>query len=97
MTQGSIPDDVISFTQRNIDSMADLEALLILRERTHMPWDIPEIVARLYISEQCAAEVLERPRSRGLVQPAAAGFQYMADVTLDGVIARLGELYKARG
>lgn len=93
MTQGPVPQEVASFIQRNIDSIADLEALLILRERSGAPWGTSEIAARLYVSERYAQEVMERLRARNLIVPAEGGYRYVARPELEPVIGGLAEYY----
>lgn len=93
MTLGPVPQELASFIQRNIDSIADLEALLILREQPGTPWGASAIAARLYISEEYAREVMERLRNRGLVRIAEEGYCYAAEPAAEPVIARVAEYY----
>ncbi|MGH7830037.1 MAG: hypothetical protein ACREP8_07645 [Candidatus Binatia bacterium] len=55
-----IPDDVAQFILDHIDSIAQVEALLILRAHPDKDWDADRLARRLYISDQQTAEVLAR-------------------------------------
>ena len=48
MAAESIPDDLVDFISRYIDSVAELEALLLLRRNPAERWDVPKAMARLY-------------------------------------------------
>ena len=58
MIDEPIPADLRDFILRYIDSVAHLEALLLLRTNPEISWEAPAVAARLYIGEQQAAEVL---------------------------------------
>jgi hypothetical protein len=72
-----IPDDLREFIQKHIDSIAQLEALLLLRGSPEIGWDAAKAAARLYTSEQETVAVLARL--------AADGF-----LTVDGGVYRYG-------
>ena len=52
-----VPEEVREFLLECIDSVAQLEALLLLRESPR-EWDIPSLARRLYIEETEAAKIL---------------------------------------
>jgi hypothetical protein len=60
MGEALIPDDVQAFLLQHIDSIAQLEALLLLRADSGRAWSVETIAKRLYITPQEAAAVLER-------------------------------------
>jgi hypothetical protein len=60
MTDELVPDDVRDFIQRHIDSVAQLEALLLLRANPGEGWNAARTAKRLYATEQEIAEVLAR-------------------------------------
>ena len=47
MADDAIPDGVRDFVLRHIDSVAQLEALLLLRANSNENWDVPRAAARL--------------------------------------------------
>lgn len=67
MADEPIPDDLRDFILKYIDSVAHLEALLLLRANPAESWDIPRTAKRLYITEQQAGEVLGRLSADGLL------------------------------
>jgi hypothetical protein len=68
MTDDPIPADLRDFILRYIDSVAHLEALLLLRANPEISWDVPTTARRLYTTEQQAGEVLDRLCADGLLQ-----------------------------
>ena len=65
--QPAIPADVSQFILDRIDSIAQLEAVLLLRGSPDS-WSEPKVVAeRLYITEDNARAVLDRLSQRGLL------------------------------
>ena len=58
MTDDPIPDDVKTFLLRYIDSIAQLEALLLLRANAELAWSADTLAKRLYIPVQETAELL---------------------------------------
>jgi len=96
MTEDPIPDDIKQFILKSIDSVAQLEALLLLRANPQGKWDVQAVAKRLYITEQDAFPLLARLSEQGLVargdesgdyvyQPASADLRQMVD--------RLAEVY----
>jgi hypothetical protein len=61
-----IPKEVAQFVLGNIDSIAQLEALLLLR-REPQQWTAAALAQRLYISETQTLEALEGLRAAGLI------------------------------
>ena len=53
-----IPDDVRAFLLQHLDSIAQLEALLLLRADPTCTWSAETLAKRLYITAQEAAVVL---------------------------------------
>jgi len=58
MSDSPITVDVRDFILEYIDSVAQLEALLILRSSPQQTWDIPTVARRLFIVEAEAAQIL---------------------------------------
>jgi hypothetical protein len=97
MSANFIPDDVAQFILDTIDSVAQMEALLLLRSDPREEWNLQNLAKRLYITENETAEVLTRLCSEGLVvsitseplryryEPSSAEIRRMAD--------RLAEVY----
>ncbi|MGH8524492.1 MAG: MarR family transcriptional regulator [Gammaproteobacteria bacterium] len=60
MVDDRIPDDVKQFILEHIDSIAQLEALLLLRGSPEVDWTANAVAERLYIGEQNASVILQR-------------------------------------
>jgi hypothetical protein len=58
MADDPIPADLRDFILRFIDSVAHLEALLLLRAHPETAWEPPAVAVRLYTSAEQAGEVL---------------------------------------
>jgi hypothetical protein len=67
MGEPLIPDDVRAFLLRHIDSISQLEALLLLRGDPSCLWNPDRMAQRLYITTQEAAEVLKWLAMRGFL------------------------------
>jgi hypothetical protein len=96
MIDDLIPDDIRQFIIVGIDSVAHLEALLLLRTGAHEHWEIPVVARRLYISEQETSRVLARLCEQGLVMLNGKElYQYRPkSVELARMIDRMAEVYK---
>jgi len=61
-----IPPDVREFILRHIDSIAHLEALLLLLQQADVKWSASSLADHLYIETDQAAEVLQQLCEGGL-------------------------------
>lgn len=62
-----IPDEVKRFIMDNIDSVAELEAILFLRDQRHQAWDLRSIAARIYTRDDETAALLAKLIARGFI------------------------------
>jgi hypothetical protein len=62
-----IPGDVEEFIRKRIDSVAQLEALLLTRSDPEAEWSVGMLAKRLYTSEVQAIESVEALYSDGLL------------------------------
>ena len=60
MADPYVPDVVREFIIKRIDSIAQIEALLLIRSNSQEEWSAAQIAARLYVSEAEAADALDR-------------------------------------
>jgi hypothetical protein len=67
MNRDSIPNDVKQFILERIESVAYLEALLLLRSKPDAPWSCGAVANRLYIDQKQTAELLARLDADGFV------------------------------
>jgi hypothetical protein len=72
-----IPEDLRDFILRHIDSIAQLEALLLLRRNSGETWTAGKAAARLYISESEATNVLEHLCSADLLSCSDGHYRFL--------------------
>jgi hypothetical protein len=66
MADELIPLDVRDFIIRHIDSIAQLEALLLLLKKQEIEWRVADVASHLYIGEDEAKMVLDQLCADGL-------------------------------
>ena len=66
MADELIPPDIRDFIQRHVDSIAQLEALLLLVHQSEVEWTATGVAAHLYIDTDQAAHVLQQLCDDGL-------------------------------
>ena len=93
MADDSIPADIREFIQRHIDSVAQLEALLLLRSNPDGTWDVAATAKRLYASEQEIAGALERLCGDGLLSCTDGIYRYDCSSEVKETIERLAGTY----
>jgi hypothetical protein len=89
-----IPPDVREFILRHIDSIAHLEALLLLQQQPDIRWNAASVADPLYIEPEQATEVLQHLCETGLA--GCDGAVYWFNTEPPGqveVVRRLAELY----
>jgi hypothetical protein len=94
MADDLIPAEVREFIHTYIESIADLEALLLLARMIGTKWTAASVAEQLYIDEAQAGDVLERLCAGGLVRCQAGSFWFNDGP--DGprtIVERLADLY----
>jgi hypothetical protein len=71
-----LPEIVRAFVLKNVDSVAELEALLLIHSTPDRAWDRVQLASRLYISEREAEGVLQALHRRGLLAREDKAFRY---------------------
>lgn len=95
--QPPLPGEVRELIKRCIDSVADLEALLLLFNEREAHWDAAALARRLYIDEAGAAASLQRLHQCGLAAPHGARWRFEPGTTaLADAVALLAGLYSQR-
>jgi hypothetical protein len=78
-----IPENVKRLVAERIDSIPELEAVLLLKDHPDRSWDADEAGARLYVSRTVASHILTALAGRGLLQREGQAYRYApADDTL---------------
>jgi hypothetical protein len=94
MTDESIPADIRDFIMRHVDSVTQLEALLLLRANPAETWSLSTAAKRLYTSEHEVAEVLALLCQDGLVSASEGGYRYHgATPEQRDLVERLARIY----
>jgi hypothetical protein len=98
MNSPDIPARVLEFLAERIDSVPQLEALLLIWEAPQRSWSEEELAARLYVSSQSASLILQSLQRQQLVtvEPASAAvYRYNADWDPTGeVLAEVAASYR---
>jgi hypothetical protein len=76
MTEEGVPVEVREFLLACIDSVAELEALLLLRENPARDWDATTLARRLYVAEAEGAKILDHLVQCALAVHTGSGFRY---------------------
>jgi hypothetical protein len=66
-SRNDIPAHVRRFLEENIDTVPQLETLLMMYEKPDDGWFIADVASRNYITDQRAADTLSALQRRGLV------------------------------
>lgn len=89
-----MPEELRAFIIRYIDSIAQLEALLLLRNNPADNWDVAKTAARLYTSEAEAEAVLTHLAEAGFLARDGHNVKYSpADDELARLVDELAEAY----
>jgi len=94
MVDDPVPAEVREFVVRCIDSVAHLEALLLLRGPPQLAWDVPAVARRLYVGEGEAARLLGALVSCELAVTNGSDFLYHPrDAGMIDLVDRLAQTY----
>lgn len=89
-----IPNDVRQFILNRIDSVSDLEALLLLRKHSDQNWTAQSVSRRIYTEEDAAAQILARLTASGLCTGKDGAYCYGPSFVSDcDLVDRLADLY----
>jgi Mn-dependent DtxR family transcriptional regulator len=93
---GDIPDDILQFISRRIDSVPHLEALLLLWTNHSRAWTVEEVATRIYVSRERAAEILSELARHGLIveNDAAATYNYDSSWDEAQIMPRISATYQ---
>ena len=94
------PAELQQFVEQHIESLAELEAVLLLREDPTRTWTPAQVAKVLYtMTEMCASQLADLAR-RGLLEHSTspeAGYRYRpASVELDRLVGDLAAIYQQR-
>jgi integrase len=91
--------DVRQYIDQHIESLAQLEALLLLRREPERTWEAAEAAKSLYIPPEQAGTLLADLSRRGFaaaIDANATKYRYQAAADVDRVIGELAQAYQDR-
>ena len=88
MNAPDIPERVLQFIADKIDTVPELETLLLLWQDTNKHWDADEISARVYVPRETASLILRSLHQRGLAaqDSLSATYRYSANWDTSGTL-----------
>ena len=97
---GEFPSGLRIFIEQHIESVPQLEALLLLRKEPERQWDAGEIAKALYLPEDAAGSLLAEFARRGFaILVPATNWRYKyhpRDSATDQLIEQLAAIYQER-
>ena len=76
MIRAEIPAAVLQFVLRRIDTVTELETLLIMSAEGTRLWSVDDIAARIYLAKPSAAAVLHALQTHRLITSDDAGTRF---------------------
>ncbi len=90
-----IPEDVSQFILQHIDSIAQIEGLLLFCADREKLWDAGSIASALFISEAQAAAILTQLTEQGFIARTPDSYHYQPKTPeLHGMVERTATLYR---
>jgi hypothetical protein len=89
-----VPDDVLEFVARRIDSVPHLEALLLFFENPAKVWTGAEIASRVYVGRDTIRDILSDLARHGFITARdTEGFCYERTWDEAGLMPRVADAY----
>jgi len=98
-TRNEIPAYVRRFLEENIDTVPQLETLLMMYEKPDRDWLIADVASRNYITEPRATDTLNALQRRGLVSVEESPRRFRFNPANDdvrGLVAELALCYQRK-
>lgn len=98
MVPAEIPARVLRFVEELIDTVPQLETLLMMNDHPSESWTAADVAARVYVSIGQATVILDALERRGLVAPGAtpeAFHIHFADERRHALIQEVAATYRA--
>ncbi len=97
MAKIEIPDDVLDFISRRIDSVPHLETLLLLWENPSLAWTEEQVSRRVYVSRELARGLLKDIAKLGFIIASVDvpdAYRYEPAWDESQIMARLADAYR---
>lgn len=94
MTPVEIPEEVLDFIVRRIDTVPHLEALLLYLENPEAVWGSAEIASRVYVSRDTAQKILADLARHGFIAEEGDGYRYQPAWDEAQLLPRVADVYR---
>lgn len=98
MVPQDIPADILAFLSHRIDSVPQLETLVMMSEINDRAWTVEDVASRTYTSVATARSVLEALHRRAFiaVDESSQGYRFRPQEPADiPMVARVADYYRA--
>ncbi|MGZ8433374.1 MAG: hypothetical protein ACXW6T_03185 [Candidatus Binatia bacterium] len=98
MSDKAIPEEIEQFILERIDSVAEMEAVLLLRSNPAILWSSESLAKRLYIAEEQTVKILDHLCTEGFLTTSSSEHQsyryHPKSLELQQSVDRVAEVYK---
>jgi len=94
MADEPVPDDVRDYILNHIDSIVQLEALMLLRAHPGECWDVAKMARRLYVSEPEVSDAVGRLVNDGVASLNEGAFSYRPAPEVLDLLERVVATYR---
>ena len=94
MADEPVAGDVRDYILNHIDSIVQLEALMLLRAHPGEPWDVAKMARRLYVYEPEVSDAVGRLVSDGVVSLNEGAFSYRPAPEALDLLERVAATYR---
>jgi len=91
-SRNEVPAHVLRFLEESIDTVPQLETLLMMSESPDRSWLIGDVASRNYITEQRATDTLNALHRRGLVSSEESPLRFRFSPATDDIRAAIADL-----
>jgi hypothetical protein len=96
MVPPDLPADVVDFLDKYIDSIPELETLLMMGDDPRQPWTEAVVARRIYVPVGVARSILETLLRRRLIVAAEDGCRFAAsDDAQRALVMRVANTYRS--
>lgn len=90
--------EIRRFIDQHVESVAQLEVLLLLKQHPERDWTADDMAKALYAAPEMCAGLLQEWARRGFAVAMAPGpkYRYRESPELDQLVVQLAELYRER-
>lgn len=94
MQTGEIPPEIVRFISAHVDTVPQLEALLLLWESFPREWAVEEIAARVYVNKATASRITGDLHRRGLIDITEQRLRFAAESAAAPLVTQLAQTYR---